>query len=397
MKKQLWILRKLFRSIRGRSILLWIQIFILSLALNYCLIHPLSTITGYDAYDKSGLENAGLYTVGFQYVEWSTQEKSPAYRQLVDELSQIAEIGVIESGFAQMSEYPDDVMSLIVYPRSFIDRVDLPIPADPEALRNASRSDALPLVLDHRLCNTFSIGQETQINVNNVQYPAYVVGFMGKSNEFFGVPYASSYPTLDNLLRSGDSNYTVLTVHSDLLPIETNKAQSAIYMFAPLGERITDYLPGWQNQVESRWLGSVHSLEEMKAEQFMTELVGSAFELYLVCVWCIALFLVGLQGFFTNIMTRLHRQLAVYRMLGITRVQWVCMVMTLVFIPVLTCGMLGWSLANSFGFEHINRVAPTLGFGTAVFTLVSMLPALIIEMRAWRSNATELYKKEARA
>ncbi|MEG0146224.1 MAG: hypothetical protein RR739_09195 [Clostridia bacterium] len=397
MKKRLWFCLKLFKSIRGRMILLWIQVLILSFSLNFCLIHPLSTINGYHVYDKLGLADVGLFTVGYQYIEWVDKETSPAYNQLLSALSEMCEIGVINDCFAILPEFPHDAMSLTIYPQSFVERVALPIPDNPTVLRGAYRADSLPLVLDSRLKGVYDIEQEIPIVINGDQYPAHVVGFMGGTNEHFGVPYASGSPTLDNLIRSGDQMYSLLTVESVLLPRNlANKAGSALYVFPPQGKRIDPYLPIWRHEVESKWLGNIHTLQSMRDDQFKTELIGSGFELYLVCVWCIVLFLSGLQGFFTYIMTRLHRQLAVCRMLGLNRWQWRVMMLALVFLPVLICAMSGWFLANNLGFELINRTSYLLAFGTALFALVTMFPAIILELRAWRKNATEFHHREAR-
>ncbi len=400
MKKQFWIIRKLFKSIRGRSISLWIQVFLLSLAVNFCLIHPLSTIIGYSIYDGNGLENVGLFTVGYQSIYWDNKADSPAYNQLVDELSLLGEVGEVNETFVEIPDISDDSLMLIIYPRIFVDRVSLPIAENPLALRKANRPDAIPLILDSRLRGRVDIGAEMPIALDGTKYLGCIAGFMYDNNEYYTVPGASSSPTLDNMLRlqRDDEPYIALTVNSGAFPdIMFDQAHSALYIFPEEGESIDTNIAKWKETVESSWVGNIYSLAEMRNEQFMTELIGGTFELYLLCAWSIALFFVGLQGFCAYILARTQRQLAVYRMLGMTRRRWVTMMAALLYIPTMLFAILGSLCIRSLGIVRIDRASDTLLIGTIICTAIFMLPAVFVEIHAWRADVADFRSKEKRA
>ena len=189
----------------------------------------------------------------------------------------------------------------------------------------AESPDCLPIVLDYRLRNRYTIGDYVNINCEQVKnIPAVVTGFLNIDNDHLsthGGSNAKLFEFIASKALAGDPYVIIAASHPLLNEKPFMGGRKTIILLPPSGESVNDYIEGWRKAISVWNLGQIDTYTDILRSETWEMAVVANMDLFMLSAWLVMLTIISLFGYCLMQSNLWRRRLAVYGMIGMSRIK----------------------------------------------------------------------------
>ena len=320
------LIKQLCSGHRIARILMILLAFFTTICVMNAITPPLMGQARHRAWRHTGVDNAAYFTDAFRFA-WPGEGaySPPAYDKLIKFLYSLNGCTPCSVDYASIQlEEQDSIGTLRIYPEPLRKAINTPMS---EGVFSGATEypDCLPIVLDYRLRNHYSIGDYVNINCEEVEnIPAVVTGFLNIDNDHLsthGGSNAKLFEFIASKALAGDPYVIIAASHPLLSEKPFMGGRKTIILLPPSGESVNDYIEGWREAISVWNLGQIDTYSEILRSETWEMAVVANMDLFMLSAWLVMLTIISLFGYCLMQSNLWSRRIAVYGMIGMSRIK----------------------------------------------------------------------------